>query len=715
MREHVLIGTNLAPGLDSLRFFRRFRLGDVVLTRLPFEKAEALAVARFCRENRIHLCFQELLRRGTFNLKGPAGSTMPREEFYSKEELEQVFDAAGGYYLGRFTVGEIGHVLYGPTAAYVPEWRGNIWAHLPRVRTMGEACRAYVEYVRRFLDYERNRLGRGPLLNVESGLVFKYHALAGIDVLCHEAMPSDPHLMHAAIRGTARAFAKPWGTHIAMHCYGGFHVDELWHRRWRTALRYAYISGADFIWSENDPRNYNQLNRQVFGPRSEAMKRYRFALREMHQFARIHTRPSEGPRVRLGVVHGNHDGTPGLWSRVVWGQHRGGKWLEGPPERGWRFADKFHRKEDWPTESVQGDRDFSGNPPFGQYDVVPIEAPFHVLKGYSCLVFLGWNMMTPETYDKLKRYVKSGGRLMMFLPHLTVEEDRAKEIRLYRNGDFRDLFGVKVTGRHRTAIRGIKCFADSSVRGYRFPRWRISTDPRFVGRFTPARLKVTSARILCGWTDHYRTPLEELLSRPVLTENRLGKGVAWLVTTWEYPADEGMARFTSDLLRTILQGEQGSIRLLASDRVRYSVYKGRAPGSGRRYSVIYLLNTDPDVEASVRLWVRGRLAPPLAVPANELRLVYLCGDALLSPRDMRTDLAEWKRPGGRDAFRIFSAAGQTTDVCTLHPAARRIRLNGRAVTCRPVEWAPVRVDRAVDPARREYFAPEFLAEPARRH
>ena len=84
--------------------------------------------------------------------------------------------------------------------------------------------------------------------------------------------------------------------------------------------------------------------------------------------------------VTLGVVHGNLDGAPGLWNRYVWGQFIGNKWKEGPAERGWRLVDKFHRKEDWPKESVQGEPDFSGNPPYGQYDVVPIEAPLSVLK-----------------------------------------------------------------------------------------------------------------------------------------------------------------------------------------------------------------------------------------------------------------------------------------------------------------------------------------------
>jgi hypothetical protein len=644
---------------------------------------------------------------------GPRG-LVPRKRpwtaAYSKADINEVIDAAGKYYGGRFTVGEAGGVLYWPKA-YLIGRRVGEYARLAPVRTLAQARDEYVRYVKQFIDYERREIGKGPLLDVDSALVFKYHAQAGIDTLCLESMPGDPHLMHAAIRGAAKAYGKSWGTHIAMACYGGVHFDALWLKRWKTALYHAYLSGADFIWPESGHYAYGQQTGRKYPFHSDEMKRSRRVLRACYQFSRVHRRPGKGPTVTLGVVHGNLDGAPGLWNRYVWGQFIGNKWKEGPAERGWGLVDKFHRKEDWPKESVQGERDFSGNPPYGQYDVVPVEAPLSVLKSYRCLIFLAWNTMTDAIYEKLKRYVKAGGRLIMYLPHLSTESDRAKPVKLYRHGDFRDLFGVRIAGRGEKDVRGFKCMARSSVSAYRFPFWRINTDPRFLGEFTPSRVRLEGARVISGHDDIYRTTPDQLARQPILTEHALGRGKAFLVSAWEYPADEGLLPFTENLLRAVLAGEQGRIRLLGSDRVRYAVYQGAHPATRRKVTVVYLLNTDPDCESTARLQINGRLTGAFEIPANQLRLAYVLQRLVLLPETPLVDLKLWSlcRDGSRIEF--FSARAQGIEVHNVGQVAQRFSLNGSSGSLKPGECRTFRVRRAVDAARREFFDPDFLEEP----
>ena len=707
----VIIGTRMPNNIESLRLLKELKLGNGVLTFLPEDKQEAIAMAKYCRENKIYLSFWEFLYRGSYQLGWGWGKKIPRENFFSKEEIDYIIDEAGSYYFGRYTIGEIGCVLYAPES-YEIEWRGEHWQNLPAVRTMEEAKNAYVDYVRRYLDFERKEISKGPLINVEAGMIFKYLATEGLDKLCLESMPGDPHLMHASIRGAARAFNKPWGTHIAMEHYGGVSLDELWQKRWKTSLYYSYISGAQYIWKEEPPLYYSERAWEPQrGFNSPEMKRSRKTLREAYQFTRIHTRPPNGPKVRLGIIYGNNDGTPGLWNRVVWGQYGDEKWLEGAAERSWNLVNKFYRKEEWSNEKVQGEIDFSGNPPYGQYDAVPIEASIDVLQEYSALVFLGWNTMTEEIYEKLKKYVSSGGHLVMYLPHLSTETDRANEIKLFRSGDFADLFGVRILGKERKKIRGIKCMAESSVKSYRFPRWRVRTDPRFIGLFTPSRVKLTSGRIISGYSDSYRISREELERRPLLIENSLGKGTAFLVTAWEFPADEGMIRFSNDLLRTILQGEQADIRLMSSDRIRYSVYEGEAPGSKKRYETIYMLNTDPDISCYAKLWVRGKFSKEFIIPANEMRLAYLCGDLLLVPEQKMVDLAGWESVGDQEDFSFFSAVEQKFDIFNMGEQPCNISINGIALSCNPGDHNIIRLKRTVDPSRKEFFTTDFLNEP----
>ena len=704
MKPSVLIGSPVPAGMDYLRMHQRLKQGDYVVTGIPANRQEALAVADYCKANGLYLFTGEFFYRGGRDLRPLL------EVFPTKADMDEIIDAFGERYLLRYSIGEAGGVLYWPKA-YIVNRRAHEWTSLPPCKTVDQAQEAYVDYCRGWIDYDRT-LGKGPLMNVDSSLAFKFHAMAGIDVLCLEAMPGDPHLMIAAIRGTGRAFDKPWGCHIAMEHYGGVCFDPLHQKRWRDAVFYSYLAGAHFIHPESGHYGYINPGRgQKFAFHTKEAKSVRAVMREVWQFARVHNRPAGGPRTTLGVVHGNFDGSPGLWNRYAWGQFHHEKWHEGPAERGWRFVDKFHRKENWPNEAVQGEEDFSGNPPYGQYDVVPIESPLEVLQQYTCLVFLAWNTMTPAIYRKLKAYVTAGGHLVMNLAHLSTHVDRAKDLKLFRNGNLADLFGVKVTGKMKKDVRGVKCMADSSLKSYRFPLWRISTDPRYMGHMTPARVKVTTGRVISGWSDFYQISAATLAAQPMIVENTVGKGKTFLVTAWEYPGDEGLSRLTEDILRVVLQGEQGDIRLLSSDRVRYAVYDGRLPGSRRKYSVVYLLNTDPDCNVSARLWVGGRTTGQFAIAPNELRLAYRCGDVVVLAGDKCIDIKSWKVAANRHTIELFSARSQRLEIHNLGDKRLTFRVNGSRGLCPPGDRTPIRLGKCVDPKRESFFAANFLVEP----
>ncbi|MEN6549020.1 MAG: hypothetical protein ABFE07_23490, partial [Armatimonadia bacterium] len=611
--DRVLIGASAGPGVAGLQVVERLRLGNCVLCDLPNDLQEGLAMARFCRERQIVLFLSELVFRGSKDLWRPSKQRLAREECLSREEINSIITEAGEWYGGRMTIGESGGVLYWPKH-YLRRGAEVAFVSLPECETMLEAREAYVEYLKDFIDFERESVSDGPLMNVDSSLVFKYHAEAGIDVLCHEALPGDPHRMQAAIRGAARAYGKPWGTHIAMGWYGGVTVDKLWMKRWKSSVYHCYLTGSEFIYPESGHLALTEHQTQKrYEPLSEEMREARRILREAYQFSLVHTRPAGGPKVRLGIVYGYGDGAPGLWNPYAWGQTHEEKWLAGAPEAGWELVDGLHRREEWSNYSVQGEVDWSGNPPYGQYDIVPIEAEVEVLKRYGCLVFVGWNTMTDEIYGKLKEYVAGGGRLLMFLPQLRADSDRGAEPVLYANGDFSDLFGVRVTGKGTKDVRGVKFLAQSSVPEYRLPVADVQCDPRFLGNFTPAELEVTTARVLVGHDVLFGAEAEQLARQPVVVENKVGDGLAMLVTLSEYPADEAVVGLTRELLRVVSAGEQGEVRVLGSDRVRWAVYE-----ASEGAQVLYLLNTDPDCAAPVRVWVEGRLSEEVTIPANEM-------------------------------------------------------------------------------------------------
>lgn len=119
----VIIGASMPAGVKSLEAFRQLKMGDMVLTAIPETKADALAVAEYCRKNNIYLCFSELLYRGSFDLCWAYRKRIPRQEFFSRAEMEEIIAAAGPYYFGRYVIGEIGCVVYAPEKFTFPNWK----------------------------------------------------------------------------------------------------------------------------------------------------------------------------------------------------------------------------------------------------------------------------------------------------------------------------------------------------------------------------------------------------------------------------------------------------------------------------------------------------------------------------------------------------------------------------------------------------------------
>jgi hypothetical protein len=705
-RPTVLVGSSIPPGLGQLDTHCRLKLGDIVLTALPRTVDEAVAVAAACRDRGIYVCFSEICFRGTDIPCKCWGEQVERTDFFSRADLARIAEAAGDYYFGRYAVGEIGGILYWPKDQFRPP-RPRAYQALPECGNQQEARDLYVETCRSLIERDRELYGAGPLINVESSLLFKYQAEAGLDKLCLEVMPGDPILMHSAIRGASRAANLPWGVHIAMGWYGGVTPDRLFEQRWRASLGWSYICGAEFIFPESGHYTYENPYRGIsLDFHDETMVRMRRTLRETVQFARIHRRPEGGPKVRLGLLHGNLDGAPGLWNPYAWGQVHSPEWHEGHAERGWRLVETLFRREQWTNPRVQGHTDWSGNPPSGQVDIVPAEADGDVLATYSCLLCPAWNTMTPELYAKLHDYVAGGGRLILFLPQLGTQTGRAEPIRLIHDGDLSDLFGVRITGRADTDVRGVRFLEQPSIPGYSLPVYKELQDPVFLGNFTPATVEMCGARVLAGTARRFTDDAATVRSRPLIVEHRVGRGTAMLVLAWNWPADPALSDLTVDLLRTVAAGEQRALKVAGSDQVRYAVYDLE----GSDAQILYLLNTDPDADACVRIGIGDALSPQIRVPCGKLTPTYVLGDVIVAPGDNRIDMTEWEIADSQVSCRCFTACAQTATIWSATPGAR-VTLNDRTAGTEPDRWVEVTVPRTPDPARPDVFAPDFLDEP----
>lgn len=606
-----------------LRWFVRDGLGNLVTVPLIQDPAEMRRVISYLVAHKLHFYFTAIRENGGGFQLGSKWRKLKPHEFYSPKSFADMVKAGGKYYAGRWALVEAGGMLYWPRT-YLIGRREREYEVLPQVADLRTAQANYVGLLKRVMRVER-RMHGAKLFSVDGSMLFKYAAKAGLRVLALESMAGNPHRMYAAMRGAARAWdiAETIG-YIAYMWYGGFGYDATWLKRWKINLRYAYLAGCTAITGESPM--YGGLAFIQDG-RHPAAVAYRAALKEFYGFCRAHPRLGKRPRATLGVVYGQLDGCPGLWNQWVWGQYRQAKWRNGPAEQGWELADGLMKKDEWINNLLTGEHDFSGNPPFGQYDIVPAEAGLSILKQYRCLVFLGWNTMTPDLYRKLKAFVRGGGRLIMSVPHLATQTDRGAPLKLFRNGDVRDLFGVRLKPTSRKTAEGVKFFTDSRLKSYRFPNWGIHVDPKFINPGIPlADVEMRGAAVLATTGQAFDHNLDDQDNPPVLVENRCGRGMAFLLLSRDYPGAASCRGLMQEILRVVSAGEQGRIKLAAPAGLRYAVY------NEKRVEAVYLLNTDLDNALSGKLFIDD-LVLPLAVRPTEFRIVLHSRGVALSPEN----------------------------------------------------------------------------------
>lgn len=690
--DFPLVGASVPTGIGAAADFLRLKLGNIVLVALPKDKEEAKAVMRFYREHKIYMILAEFIHRSAEKRRW-FGPVLPPEEY------PEIFAEGGEYYLGRCSIGEVGGLLYWPRE-YTLDGAVGEYSSLPSCETASEAHRAFVAFMKERLEYERNEIAPGPFMNTDSSIVFPWYAEAGSDILCLELMPGDPLLCLSSIRGSAKAFGKMWGVHNAICWYGGWQFDAIWLKRWKISLYISWMAGAEFIYPESGHYIYHSLANKEYGFQSPETKAIRKVLREVCRFNQVHRRPASGPSVRFGVIHGQDDGHPGIWNPYIWGQYEDGhEWESGPAEHSWFLLRLLRRKQDPLHIELFGTKDTSGNPPQGQFDIVP--AAGENFADYHALVFLGYNRMDEKLYGKLIDFVKQGGHLVISLPHLNESETRG-EMKLFNDGDLSELCGFKVTGRNAAHVRGMQFLRQPEAPGCVFPLLAPSADPIYIGKVETAEITatVTELRVLAGTTIGRGTQLtlEGYEAHPLMTERKLGKGYVWTITAFTWPGDTGIRSLSETWLRTIASSCRDAFPdLLAPDTVRWSVYETKY---GKN---LYMLNTDTDLSAPVRVTDGNDSSAELMIPPADMRIAFTIGQLLISPENRTCSLQK--------AGEIIQIATKEQSMY-LHNFCKtelRLHINGKEILLSPYSGMTAVIPEYI-PENHELYEDSWLEE-----
>ncbi len=437
--------------------------------------------------------------------------------------------------------------------------------------------------------------GQLPVSVIEATALLPYIAECNLAFPTLEAMCGNPEIMLPLTRGTASAMKNNmWATYIAHEWYGGVRVfDTLKMHRLRMIYDYCYMSGSnlfvlesgiDDLFSHDTAPGSPRYVEGKYDANHPICKEYVKVLSDFAKFIKEDARPVGGPKVKVAFVQGNLDGySPWRAGSSLWNCFNNKDFGYSAPEFMWRIFDDINVKRNWGDVSNYGDIDLSGAPAYGTYDIINAKAGYEAFSKYEYLIFTGWNSMTEEIYADLKKYVENGGKLFMTAAHLNTSIRRDGEMKLINDGDVSDLFGCKLSVDEKFCVNhGYKCI-ESIIPELMYPA-DLYFDPLFSeGYVNYAKTELTTAVSTGKLSQNFVEP--DIESMPIwLTENKLGKGYAILMTSIDYPSASGFTAYKT-VVREILTSTHRNcdIKVYGGDRLRFSVYEGNK---------VYLLNTD---------------------------------------------------------------------------------------------------------------------------
>ncbi len=518
---------------------------------------------------------------------------------FDKETVDEMKRVAGEYFIGDM-IGETGSSFACKFPGYyrnIKKRNGDSSVEIKKRASVKEAHDDYVKSVSKFIEVDK-KLGMPDIVSVEATGLNKYNAEAGVTIPMLELMCGSPDVLVSSLRGVARSIdSKLWGTYVAHEWYGGMrHDDPLKRKRLELAYKYAYLAGTQAYCLESGDECIESYG-HTFAGDSEICEDYRKVLCDTMELIKSDFRPKGGPKVKVAFVSGLHDAWGGWGGSSVWNGFEGEEWGHNEAEHSWRMASEIGTKRTWEDIANYGEQDLSTYPAYGMYDIIPIEAPVDKLSKYDYLIFLGWNSMTEENMDKLTEYVNRGGRLLMSVAHLNKTTVRGGELELPSTEKIEKLFGVRFANEIRRTNAGVKFKFEAEDKKILYPGSKsFMCDPIYsAGYASWAKFELCGAYETAFVSDTF---LHEESDLPAVVENRVGKGIATLVTCANYPGHPALYPLYRAMVREMItaSARDCEIKVLGSDRLRWSVYEGNK---------VYLLNTDYDMPITVKVICNG--------------------------------------------------------------------------------------------------------------
>lgn len=229
----------------------------------------------------------------------------------------------------------------------------------------------------------------------------------------------EPHI--AFLRGTAKAYGlKAWGVHNAIQWSSTPHDTPERFRRFRLSLYGSYLQGATDINTEEGLWRLEEYY-SGFHRLSDACVGHRKQQEDFYRYTSTHSRTGKF-YTPMALFQGKYDPWKGFGNGGPCGWHAD----YGESEKSWQLLKTFYPLSlpgeplyfhNCPADKPMG---YYTGTPKGNIDVLPIEADLDALQDYKTLAFVGYNYAEKETFEKLEKYVRMGGKLVLTRAHRTI-------------------------------------------------------------------------------------------------------------------------------------------------------------------------------------------------------------------------------------------------------------------------------------------------------
>ena len=574
---------------------------NVLFRKGPWNPAMLEKVIKVCRENDMTFTMDEVMDRQNH------GAYQTYQD--SLAQIIEVLQKNADVMDGTLVLGEFGGVNFAWPATSAR--KGT--ASMPAVSTYSQADAWVRNRVKSQTDYADSLGLPRPYISIGPEFGAYSHLLrSGIDRIDVEmCFGEETERRYAAVIGASKAFGKErFGVDNAMLWYGGEQHDELWFQRYRTSWYHAYLRGANPIYAEHGVMNYNSYGERLDTDHPRVV-RFRKELGDFASWVSKNPRPEGFPMAAVAFMQGRMDGYVGSWQTHKWGQRLNEDFRIDDDDRAWKLVDQCYKREDWSSRDVNGEIEFSGNPPLGTVNIVPYDIPADELSKYKLLVFLGYNAMDDELYNKLVDYVSNGGVVLMAARHLDTADSPLDGYKPYNGGDWTALTGLKAKDGHRRMRYGVKFTANPSC-GWKLHQYGTACDPWFTdGGFMMPELENHGADTLAVgaevmWEKKFDT--KECL----LFERKIGKGSVVFCPSISSVGSPELYPLYLYLVRRAMESVDVYPKVECTDAVRWSCYDD---GS------VLLLNTEYNIEQEVILYQSSTKSRKVRLAPGELKIV----------------------------------------------------------------------------------------------